>query len=355
MTTAPLPVTRKPFADQADADTPLRLAQFHNLLDTVDLEQPPLALLFGNGLSQRANLPFAARPMNERALQHSLGQRARALLQGVPVLMPEDALRYLRGYPLADTSGRAETSEYRLLRQAYVRAVVYTHPERPSRDTLAAAIRIGLFFRSFRSVFTTNYDLLTDWAIKNPRLRRRFTDRFAGYATDLPNAEQVLLYNRHHGEERIPVLYLHGALHLLRDDNVTTQLVPSLPTPSLREQIAQRLINGLEPNVVLEGSAKRKMRRIQRNVYLAAVLQEFAAISGVLVTYGWGFNLQDQHLVDAIFRNASLSSVWISLYGNPDSEENRAMRARIAYRRSKAAERGSVPQIIFYDADSVPF
>ena len=348
-------MTQKPFAAQADADEPLRLPRFSDLLDAADSEQLPLTLLFGNGLSQRAKLPFAARPMNARALQHSLGQRARALLQGIPALMPEDALRYLRGYPLADTSGRAETSEYRLLRQAYVRAVVHTHPERPSRDTLATAIRVGLFFRSFHSVFTTNYDLLTDWAIKDSQLRRHFTDRFADYATGRSNVEQVLLYSRRGGEERIPVLYLHGALHLLRDDNVTTQLVPNLPGPSLREQIAQRLINGLEPNVVLEGSTRRKMRRIQQNAYLSAVLQEFTVISGVLVTYGWGFNLQDQHLVDAIFRNASLSSVWISLYGDLGGDENRAMRARIAYRRSKAAERGNVPQIIFYDADSVPF
>ena len=345
MTSAPLTVTREPPP----------LSQLADAFESAQREQSALTLLFGNGLSRRAQLPFGARSINERGLRHSLGPRARSLLHAIPDLMPEDALRYLRGYPLADISGRAETSEYRLLRQAYVRAVVNVHPRHPSRETPAMINRIGQFFQSFRAVFTTNYDLLTHWTIGNRQLRRHFTDRFAEYAVDPLDAEPVRLYNRRHGEGRIPVLYLHGALHLLRDDNVTTQLSHRLPGASLRDQIERRLVNGFEPDIVLEGSARRKMRTIQASAYLSDISREFAAVSGVLVTYGWGFNLQDQHLVDAILRNQSLSSVWISLYGDPDSDENRAMRARVAYRKSSAAEHGRVPETVFYSADSASF
>ena len=348
-------MSREPFADQTPADKPARLPHLADAFEAAEREQSALTLLFGNGLSQRAKLPFGAQSINERARRRSLGPRARTLLHAIPDLMPEDALRYIRGYPLADISGRAETSEYRLLRQAYVRAVVNVHPSHPSRETSAAASRIGRFFQSFHAVFTTNYDLLTHWTIGDRPLRRHFTDRFAGYAVDPLDAEQVRLYNRRHGEGRIPVLYLHGALHLLRDDNVTTQLSHYPPEPSLRDQIERRLVNGFEPGIVLEGSARRKVRTIQANAYLSDVSREFAAISGVLATYGWGFNLQDQHLVDAILRNQSLSSVWISLYGDPDSDENRAMRARIAHRKSSAAEHGRVPETVFYSADSAPF
>ena len=334
---------------------PSQLPQLADAFEAAEREQSALTLLFGNGLSQRAQLPFGAQSINERSLRHSLGPRAHTLLRAIPDLMPEDTLRYLRGYPLADISGRAETSEYRLLRQAYVRAVVNVHPQHPSRETSAMISRIGRFFQSFHAVFTTNYDLLTHWTIEDRRLRRHFTDRFAAYAVDPLDTEQVRLYNRRHGEGRTPVLYLHGALHLLRHDNVTTQLSQHLAGASLRDQIERRLVNGIEPDIVLEGSARRKLRTIQASAYLSDVSREFTEISGLLVTYGWGFNLQDQHLVDAILRNQSLSSVWISLYGDPDSDENRAMRARIAHRRSSAAKRGRVPEIVFYSADSAPF
>ena len=115
--------------------------------------------------------------------------------------------------------------------------------------------------------------------------------------------------------------------------------------------------DGFEPMIVLEGGASRKINKIMRNTYLRDVFQRFSNISGVLVTYGWGFNLQDRHLVDIILRNQNLTEIWISVYEDVDSEENREMRARIDRRRAKAEQLGlaTPAKIIYYDADSVPF
>lgn len=332
------------------------LERFSTLAERMDRTGDPQTLLVGNGFSQRAGLSFSSTRISASALEYALGRRAQELLRAVPHLMPEDALRYLRGYPLTHIPTQSETSEYRLLRQAYVRAVVDVHPSNPGvlrPDALAAAADL---FRKFAAVYTTNYDRLAYWAIVQPDVRSFFTDRFAAYAIfSDDNSAPSLFYHREHYPERIPLLYLHGALHLYRWHDTTTKLRRSAELGSLGQQVRNRLAIGLEPEIILDGSAKRKLRGIEQSSYLRDVLQLFRQTTGTLVTYGWAFHLQDQHLVDAILQNQNLAELWIGVYGDFESIDNQEMRARIGRRLAAAAERGNVPQIIFYDADSVPF
>ena len=109
--------------------------------------------------------------------------------------------------------------------------------------------------------------------------------------------------------------------------------------------------------IVVEGSASLKLRRIESSPYLYHAYDAFRCITGILVTYGWGFNLQDQHLVDVILRNPKLTEIWISIHGKPDDKKNQEMKARIGRRLAEADRLGisTLARIIYYDADSVPF
>ena len=332
------------------------LEQFGTVADRMERTGNPQTLLVGNGFSQRAGLSFSPTGINASALGYTLGRRAEELLRAMPHLMPEDALRYLRGYPLTHIPTQSETSEYWFLRQAYVRAVVDVHPPnsewlRPGALTTAAEL-----FRKFAAIYTTNYDRLAYWAIVQPDVRSFFTDRFAAYAISSDdNSAPSLFYHREHYPGRIPLLYLHGALHLYRWRDTTTKLRRSAVLGSLGQQVRNRLANGLEPEIILDGSAKRKLRSIEQSAYLRDVLESFRQLTGTLVTYGWAFHLQDQHLVDAILQNQNLAELWISVYGDFEHTDNQEMRARIGRRLAAAAERATPAQIIFYDADSVPF
>ncbi len=312
-------------------------------------------LLFGNGLSLRARLPFTAEQINHQAAGLNIGPRATALLQKLPKLMPEDALRYLRGYPL--TYDETEMSEYKLLRDAFAPAVALVHPRDQAGLQVDTLSLISEFFIEFDALFTTNYDLLGYWAMMTDPARAYTTDLFAPHPAPESERRWILQYGANHFSNRIPFRYLHGALHLARRGSIIEKFSRTRLGVPLIHQIRQRIKAGKLPMIVVEGSANRKLRRIQENPYLEDSYAVFCQLAGALVIYGWGFNLQDRHLVDAILRNQNLMEIWISMYGEVDSEENREMRARIDRRRAKAEQSGCATpaKIIYYDADSVPF
>jgi len=328
---------------------------FGDLISSVGYDAHELTLLFGNGLSQRARLLLEPCRLNEEAQKYRLGSRAQKLLSAVPDLMPEDALRYLRGYPIAYEPSQLMRSEYNLLRQAYTNALVAVHPERPSPITEQAVKDISSFFGSFSALYTTNYDLLASWALNQRPQRNYLTDQFQGYTKRHTSKASLFMYSRQHRPSHVPLLYLHGGLHLLQDGDQTKKLVRRGTGTPLREHIRHRINDGFEPMIVLEGGASRKIRKIMRNAYLRDVFHRFKNISGTLVTYGWGVNLQDRHLIDAILRNQSLSGIWISVHGEINSPENQEMQARISRQLAAASEQRTPAEIIFYDAASVPF
>ena len=327
-----------------------------DLISDADRDDEPRILLFGNGLSLRAGLPFTSPEINRLAVALEVGPRARQLLRALRGdLMPEDALRYLRGYPL--THETSETSEYSLLRNAVARAIAEVHPRNQSRLSDGMLPSIADFFTQFDALFTTNYDLLTYWVMMTEPARATITDLFAPYEIHDPDSRWILQYASGHFPNRAPLRYLHGALHLAQKEQIVEKLSRTPSGVPLIHQINQRVRIGELPLIVVEGSAPRKLRRIESSPYLYHAYDAFRCITGILVIYGWGFNLQDRHLVDAILRNQNLTEIWISMYGDIDSEKNQEMRARIDRRRAKAEQSGRATpaKIIFYDADSVPF
>ena len=326
-----------------------------DLISDADRNDEPRTLLFGNGLSLRAGLPFTSSEINRSAVALEVGPRARDLLHALPDLMPEDALRYLRGYPL--THEASETSEYSLLRNAVARAIAEVHPRNQSRLIDGMLSSIADFFIQFDTLFTTNYDLLAYWVMMTEPARAAITDLFAPYEIHDPDSRWILQYASGHFPSRVPLRYLHGALHLAQKEQIVEKLSRAPSGVSLIHQINQRVRIGELPLIVVEGSALRKLRRIESSHYLYHAYDAIRCITGILITYGWGFNLQDQHLVDAIFRNPKLTEIWIGLHGEPDNESNQEMKARIGRRLAEADRLGiSTPaRIIYYDADSVPF
>lgn len=334
---------------------PIVLPPITDLNSGVARDDGRRTVLFGNGLSLRAGLPFTSPEINQRAVALEVGPRARDLLQALPALMPEDALRYLRGYPL--THEASETSEYSLLRNAVARTIAEVHPRNQSRLTDDMLSSIAHFFSQFDALFTTNYDLLAYWVMMIEPARSTITDLFAPYEVHDPDSRWILQYAPSHFSSRAPLRYLHGALHLAQKERIVEKLSRAPSRVPLIHQINQRVRIGELPLIVVEGSAPLKLRRIESSPYLYHAYDAFRGITGILVTYGWGFNLQDQHLVDVILRNPKLTEIWIGLRDEPDNESNQEMKARIGRRLAEADRLGiaTPARIIYYDADSVQF
>ncbi len=118
----------------------------------------------------------------------------------------------------------------------------------------------------------------------------------------------------------------------------------------LVEQIRGALASNLYPHIVAEGSSQEKMAKIMHSMYLSRGYRSFAKIGHNLFAYGLSFAENDRHWFDVI-RKGQTRRLFVSLFGDPDSEPNRLIRD--AATQISVQRRTSRPlEVHFYDASS---
>lgn len=213
--------------------------------------------------------------------------------------------------------------DYEVVRDALVDAIANSHPEIPDDVGDPKLLSCRSFLEPFDDVLTTNYDLLLYWSsLKTEPFG--FEDGF-GRESDTPDTFCVHLpastSNRY-------LYFLHGALHLTTVGGEVRKFVWNTTGVRLIDQIRASLAAKHYPLVVSEGKSADKLRRIESSSYLSWVFRRFENFQGSLLTYGWGVSEQDDHLLDAIAKNVSLDRLYVGVYGNPHSEDNKRMIAR---------------------------
>ncbi len=90
---------------------------------------------------------------------------------------------------------------------------------------------------------------------------------------------------------------------------------------------------------------------IRHNDYLSKGLRSLAACGGSLFVHGHSLAENDAHVYRAIGEEGKFSALFVSLHGDPDSEDNEAIRQRA---EMIAAQRSPKSPLVanFYDADS---
>lgn len=179
---------------------------------------------------------------------------------------------------------------YRHIREALIAAVQAVHV--PYGTIVPTTLeRIAAYLAKQRYVFSTNYDLLTYWAIM--RTPTRFADFFLNGEFDRAVGR---LYPR-----RTRVLYPHGALHLYRTLRSGPRKNQHRDGANLLARFG-RPIGGEDtfPIVVSEGDARQKRMAIEESPYLSFAYEELAAFDDPLVIFGSHLGEPDQHLVEAI-------------------------------------------------------
>jgi hypothetical protein len=251
------------------------------------------------------------------------------------------------------------------LKRALVTAVAGQHPARPNwiGDERYAACRrfLARFIGTAAGgkVYTLNYDLLLYWALMHePEVDDGLgLDHDDGFRKDPDDfeAEYVMWHGETHANSQ-NVHYLHGAMHLY-DAGAQLQKYTWVNTGKpLVEQANEALAANLFPLFVAEGENSQKLAKIQHSAYLHHSYKSFCSecIQGArkaFFVYGHSLADSDRHIFDRIGRS-KLAHLFISIFGDPDSPRNEAIRAaaeRIAARRSA----GAPPlNIDFYDAES---
>lgn len=256
------------------------------------------------------------------------------------------------------------------LKSDLIQAVAGTHPARPFdiSDEQFAACR--LFLANFISetqggrVYTFNYDLLLYWTLmhEGDELDYDYVDlnHDDGFRKDTDNidAEYVEWQGEGASNKSQNVHYLHGALHLFDVGHQLQKYTWKNTGKALVDQANEALKRNAFPLFVAEGNSSSKLSKIMHNAYLHHNLKSFASIcqtkardGKALFVYGHSFDSNDAHVLNKI-GYGKIDHIFVSLYGDPDSESNAQIRANVSEISELRGLRGPQLEVTYYDAES---
>ncbi len=332
----------------------------------IDLGTRRAHLVLGNGFSIACDPLFSYGSLFDYASDNGLSDRVKDVFTHLGTNNFEGVMRLLEhgGWLTEHYAGAAGAGmqaamaeDLASVKATLVSALTRTHFARPYDVNDARLTTCRRFLEPFFNIFTLNYDLLLYWVcMSDPNLMRR--DCF-GASDDEPDAEYVV-FNEHLGGGQ-GILFLHGALHLYVAGGEVRKHTWSRTGVPLIELIHTALDAGNYPLFVAEGMAQKKKEQIEASSYLSYCLGKLGRIQGPLVVYGWAMGESDQHVLDVIAYNDKLPTLYVGLFGDPDSAVNRATRAAadalVAQRREHIARhnnRGEALVVKYFDSATAP-
>jgi hypothetical protein len=300
-------------------------------------------LLLGNGLSINVWEPFRYHALYDHAQADALSEADRRLFASTPnfELVLADLLTATRVNEALGLDAAPLVERYQGIQLALVQAVRAVHLNReriprPTREAIAAVMA------EFEWVFTTSYDLLAYWAMACNGFAP-FMDHFRYGGRCEFDPRRALSSG-----SRIPVYFLHGALHLVTGEGGATWKLTqgNGNLDSLLEQFGKPIRGdaSARPLVVTEGSANDKLNAIEDNVYLSHALDRLRERDLPVVVFGSSLGEQDAHLTAALSEHPD-RPVAISMLPGPKKQLR--IRQNDIFGRLES-------QLLFFDATSHP-
>lgn len=229
------------------------------------------------------------------------------------------------------------SQHYESIQQALIDAVHAIHIPWAAMPQ-AALERIRSALRSYQFVYSTNYDLLLYWAIMAGDTSE-FRDYLWGDHFDIAN---TTIFG-----EATRVLYVHGALHLIRLPLGGTRKLTAQEQSQgdLLSQFGKSIMLGESPLFITEGTYRDKLNSIYQSDYLLFAYRQFAAHRDRLVIFGQSLEEHDNHLVQAI-RQWGYCTIAVSMR-QKDQTTIMANKTRWLQQLPQA-------RIMFFDAETHP-
>ena len=175
---------------------------------------------------------------------------------------------------------------------------------------------IAKILDSYDMVFTTNYDLCMYWAHMGASGGEQLNliDFFWGDGNTFPSGTTLS-----DARGRTPILYLHGALHLWRDQWGQIGKFKYAPGKNLLDLDKNFSADSQrEPLFISEGTYVAKFRSIWKSPYLRFCIETMAADQGNVVVFGHSLSKQDEHIASAL-TNGSRKRIAVSLRSDQES------------------------------------
>jgi hypothetical protein len=233
---------------------------------------------------------------------------------------------YVSNDPTARSSAIQDANA---LREVLVEAVANSHPDRPHNLESNEYLRCRSFLRGFTSINTLNYDLLLYWALMQDELGDETISCDDGFRKPADDPDATYVSWDPDNSKKQNVRYLHGALHLYDtgvEMNKFTWVNSQIP---LIEQVRAALQQEFYPVFVSEGTSDEKVERIRHNDYLCKMYRSFTEIRGDLIVFGHSLDESDDHIfIDRIGRHGKTKRLYVSIFGDPSTKENRTIIQR---------------------------
>lgn len=302
-------------------------------------------LLVGNGASRAVWQDFSYSSLYARAqdgsLEHSLSTSDAIVFDEFQGNF-EAVLRALWTASLVCQALGQDPSvilaRYQHIQQSLIEVVHNVHvPFRFLSDLTLDTINEALSFH--RKVYSTNYDLLIYWAIM------RNSDRFVDYFWSADNSFN-LVNTEIYRSDATQILYLHGALHLVRLLSGKTMKRTNTDYANLLELFGIPVESGSSPLFISEGSAQDKLTAIQNSQYLSFAYSKFVSHGDSMTIFGHGLDpVADNHLIEPLRRKPPIHLA-ISIYRRKPSQ--------VIRRKAELRELFDRDDIIFFDAQTHP-
>ena len=316
----------------------------------------PRNLLAANGLSIEADEVFGT-----AEIAKNVGERLADWLQSAHLVQHYESLSGPVENRMASLNACQDCAGLvQVVREALIDVILQSAPD--GQADFDASLCAGFTFLSkFASAFTTNYDPHMYW-LTTHRIECELCPGTGwygdGFGKSFEGADGFLRskWRGFWSRELRPIWHMHGAMHLFAEDGAVfkvvshgnddrTELGRNL-MPLIQDRRTSRVT---PPLFVAEATAEAKLEQILANAYLSEAFAAFKKLEGHLVIHGSGLNAQDDHLWEAVRTNTSLSSISVSVHGDPRSDCNLHLvrRAKKMQRRSSAQ-----PALMFYAAES---
>lgn len=330
------------------------LLTFHAALDRA---QGNRHLLLGNGFSRACRNDLFAYDALFAAAEDQLRPRVMNAFKALGTTDFEKVMRalketelLLKAYSPKDSKlARRLRCDADSLRTILANVIASNHPGRSSEICDAQFRSCRAFLKHFQKTYTLNYDLLLYWTLMKDDIDELSLKSDDGFRQPEDGPMEYVVWDMNDPGQQ-SVFYLHGALHVFDAEAEIQKYTWSNTGIALIDQIREALEAGRYPIYVSEGTSRSKLERIMHSSYLSRGYRSLSQIGGSLFIFGHSLHENDEHVLKCI-RNSKIKDVYVSIFGDTDSEENQLIMSR-AQSLIPGRQLNQNREIVFYDAGS---
>lgn len=268
------------------------------------------------------------------------------------ILKLTESLKVLNYYDTNKQIYNTVKTDTEKLKEILITVITESHPENPTFITDNQYKSCYEFLKHFEGgrKYTFNYDLILYWVymhfLENLTAPLKTDD---GFRTDWDDESMVTWeIGREHKQN---LYYIHGAMHIFKDEkSIIQKYTWQNGDKTIGQQVKESIESNKFPVFITEGTTEHKLKRIKENGYLSRSLSSIKSINGDLFIFGHSIRDEDNHLFDIINTNRGLKKIFISLFGNKDSVENKKIIHKI--RRWRSEYNFKEREYIFYNSST---